>query len=106
MTAIRASMSEETGNPNSGEARGFKMGLRGRVGEGVYSLLLGARGLCPRKNFQITEARRRVLAHFQTKINTFMPVNFVKVPNPFDFQRLATEDARKKQTRSSEKTTE
>jgi hypothetical protein len=24
-----------------------------------------------------------------------MPVNFVKVSNPFDFQRLATEDARK-----------
>jgi hypothetical protein len=24
-----------------------------------------------------------------------MPVNFGKVPNPFDFQRLATEDARK-----------
>jgi hypothetical protein len=37
---------------------------------------------------------------FQTKINTltpaFMPVNFGKVPNSFDFQRLATEDARKK----------
>jgi hypothetical protein len=33
---------------------------------------------------------------FSTKINTFMPVNFGKVPNPFDFQRLATEDARKK----------
>jgi hypothetical protein len=43
---------------------------------------------------------------FKTKINTFMPVNFGKVPNPFDFQRLATEDARKKQTRSSAKTTE
>jgi hypothetical protein len=49
-------------------------------------------------------------AYFQTKINTqtpaFMPVNFGKVPNPFDFQRLATEDAGKKQTRSSEKTKE
>jgi hypothetical protein len=72
-----------------------KWGLRGRVREGVYCVLLGARGLCPRKNFQVTDARRRVLVHFQTKINTFMPVNFVKVSNPFDFQRLATEDARK-----------
>jgi hypothetical protein len=36
---------------------------------------------------------------FLTKINistpAFMPVNFGKVPNPFDFKRLATEDARK-----------
>jgi hypothetical protein len=29
-------------------------------------------------------------------IYAFMPVNFGKVPNPFDFQRLATEDAGKK----------
>jgi hypothetical protein len=38
-------------------------------------------------------------AFFSDKINTltpaFMPVNFGKVPNPFDFQRLATEDAGK-----------
>jgi hypothetical protein len=36
---------------------------------------------------------------FQTKINTltpaFMPVNFGKVPSPFDFQRRATKDAGK-----------
>jgi hypothetical protein len=41
------------------------------------------------KNFQITDARRRVLAHFSDKVNTlipaFIPVNFGKVPNPFDF---------------------
>jgi hypothetical protein len=47
---------------------------------------------------------------FQTKIGAmtpvFMPVDFGKDPNPFDFQRHATEDARKKQTRSSAKTTE
>jgi hypothetical protein len=40
---------------------------------------------------------------FQTKIDTlapaFMPVNFGKVPNPFDFQRLATEDAGKTDTK-------
>jgi hypothetical protein len=35
-----------------------------------------------------------------------MPVNFGKVQNPFDFQRLAIEDAEKKQTQSSEKTIE
>jgi hypothetical protein len=46
-------------------------------------------------------------AFFRQKINTltpeFMPVNFGKVPNSFDFQRLATEDAGRKQTRSSAK---
>jgi hypothetical protein len=42
-----------------GEARGIKVGVKGRVrtGGGV-SLPLGARGLCPRKNFQITDACR------------------------------------------------
>jgi hypothetical protein len=45
-----------------------KWGLRGMVREGVYSLPLGARGLCPRKFFfQITDARRRVLTHFPDK---------------------------------------
>jgi hypothetical protein len=50
-----------------GEARGFKVGgggVRGRVREGVYPLPLGARGLRSRKIFQITDACRRVLAHF------------------------------------------
>jgi hypothetical protein len=47
----------------------------------------------------------------QTKLNTltpaFMPVNLGKVPNPLIFNALiATEDAGKKQTRSSAKTTE
>jgi hypothetical protein len=40
-------------------SQGFQSGeLRGRVREGVYPLPLGIRGLCPRKNFQITDARR------------------------------------------------
>jgi hypothetical protein len=43
----------------SGEARGFKVGgLKGRVREGVYPLPLGPGELCPRKNFQITDAHR------------------------------------------------
>jgi hypothetical protein len=33
----------------------------------VYPLPLGVRGLCPRKNFQITDARMCVLAHFSDK---------------------------------------
>jgi hypothetical protein len=36
----------------SGEARGFKVGVKGEGTGGVYSLPLGVRGLCPRKNFQ------------------------------------------------------
>jgi hypothetical protein len=44
---------------------------------------------------------------FQTKINTltpsFMPVNFGKVPNPFDFQRLTTEDAGKNRREAPKK---
>jgi hypothetical protein len=37
----------------SGEARGFKVGVKGEGTGGVYPLPLGARpGLCPRKNFQ------------------------------------------------------
>jgi hypothetical protein len=84
----------------SGEARGFKVGVRGRVREGVYTLPLGARGLCPRKIFQSYRCMQvSFSAFFQTKINTltpaFMPVNFGKVPNPFDFQRLAAEDVGK-----------
>jgi hypothetical protein len=35
-----------------------KWGLRGRAREGVYPLSLGARGLCPGKKFQTTDARR------------------------------------------------
>jgi hypothetical protein len=57
-------------NVGSGEVRGFKMeggGLRGEGTGGVYPLLMGARGLCPRKNFQITDACRRVLGHFSDK---------------------------------------
>jgi hypothetical protein len=42
-------------------------------------------------------------AFSRKKINTltpaFMPVNFGKVPNPFDFQCLATEDAGKTGTK-------
>jgi hypothetical protein len=92
----------------SGEARGFKVGgLRGRVREGGAPPPGGGSGLCPRKNFQITDARRRVLAHFSDKINTstpvFMPVGFGKVPNPFDFQRLSTEDATKNRHEAPQK---
>jgi hypothetical protein len=64
-------------------------------------------GLCPRKNVQVADACRWVLSHFQTKINTlmpaFMPVNFGKVPNPFDFQRFATEDAGKNRHEAPQK---
>jgi hypothetical protein len=45
---------------DSGEARGFKVG-GGVKGEGTgrgTPLPLGVRGLCPRKNFQIANARR------------------------------------------------
>jgi hypothetical protein len=50
MTAIRASMSEERLEALIVAKPGVsKWGLRGRVREGVYSLPLGARGLCPRK---------------------------------------------------------
>jgi hypothetical protein len=46
-------------------------------------------------------------AFFHTKINAltpvFMPVDFGKVPNPFDFQRLATEDARKNRHEAPQK---
>jgi hypothetical protein len=48
-------------------------------------------------------------AFSRKKINTltpaFMPVNFGKVPNPFDFQCLATKTL-EKQARSSEKALE
>jgi hypothetical protein len=61
------------------------------------------------KNFQITHACRRVLAHFSDKVNAllpaFIPVNFGNVPNPFDLKPLVTEDAGRKQTRSPAKTT-
>jgi hypothetical protein len=44
---------------------------------------------------------------FQTKINTLMPafmlISFGKVPNPFDFQRLATEDAGKNRHEAPQK---
>jgi hypothetical protein len=50
----------------SGEARAFKVGVKGRVGRGV-SPPAGARGLCLWKNFQVTDACRRVLAHFSYK---------------------------------------
>jgi hypothetical protein len=57
------------------------------------------------KNFQITHACRRVLAHFSDKVNAllpaFIPVNCGKVPNPFDLKPLVTEDAGRKQTTSS-----
>jgi hypothetical protein len=36
----------------SGEARGFKVGVKGEGTGGVYPLPLETRGLCPRKNFQ------------------------------------------------------
>jgi hypothetical protein len=42
----------------TGEARGFKVGVKEEGTGGVYLLLLGARGLCPRKIFQITDACR------------------------------------------------
>jgi hypothetical protein len=49
-------------------SQGFQSwGVKGRVREGVYPLPLGVRGLCPRKIFQITDACRRVLAHFSDK---------------------------------------
>jgi hypothetical protein len=61
-------------------------GVKGEDTGGVDPLSLGARGLCPRKIFQITGDFKRI---FQTKISAltpvFMPVNFGKVPNPFDF---------------------
>jgi hypothetical protein len=42
----------------SGEARGFKMGVKGEgTGEGV-SPPAGSPGLCPRKIFQVTDACR------------------------------------------------
>jgi hypothetical protein len=68
----------------------------------VYLLPLGVRGDCaPGKNFQITHACRRVLAHFSDKVNAllpaFIPVNCGKVPNPFDLKPLVTEDAGRKQ---------
>jgi hypothetical protein len=57
------------------------------------------------KNFQITHACRRVLAHFSDKVNAllpaFIPVNCGKVPNPFDLKPLVTKDAGRKQTTSS-----
>jgi hypothetical protein len=99
-------------------SQGFQSGgLRGRVREGCFPPA-GGPGAVPLENFlnykctqvsfsafsdknlhidacklwkifQITDARRRVLAHFSDKVNTlipaFIPVNFGKVPNPFDF---------------------
>jgi hypothetical protein len=51
----------------------------------VYLLPLGARG----KNFKLQMHAGEFERIFQTKINTltpaFLPVNFGKVPNPFDF---------------------
>jgi hypothetical protein len=69
MTAIRASMCEERLESLIVEKAGVsKWGLRGRVREGVYSLPPEGLGDCvPGKNFQITDARRWVLAHFPDK---------------------------------------
>jgi hypothetical protein len=73
----------------SGEARGFRVGVKGEGTGGGVPPPAGGLGAVPRKKFQITDARRRVLAHFSDKVNTlipaFIPVNFGKVPNPFDF---------------------
>jgi hypothetical protein len=45
---------------SSGEARGFKVGggVKGEGTGGGAPPPGGVRGLCPRKNFQITDARR------------------------------------------------
>jgi hypothetical protein len=65
----------------------------------MYPLPLGARGLWPGKIFKLQMNAGEFKLIFHTKIDTltpaFMPVNFGKVPNTFDFQRLATEDAGK-----------
>jgi hypothetical protein len=59
MTAIRASMSEERLEALTVAKPGVSKwgGVKGE-GTGGGPLPLGARGLCPRKNFQITDARR------------------------------------------------
>jgi hypothetical protein len=46
--------------PCSDETSGFKVGggVKGEGTGGVYSLPLGDLGLCPRENFQITDACR------------------------------------------------
>jgi hypothetical protein len=66
-----------------------KWGLRGKVREGVYLLPLGPGGCAPGKIFKLQMHAGEFQRTFHTKINTltpaFMPVNFGKVPNPFDF---------------------
>jgi hypothetical protein len=76
---------------SSGEARGFKVGgLRGRVGRGCTPLPhWGPGGCAPGKIFKIQMHAGEFQRILQTKVSTLtpviMPVNFDKVPNPFDF---------------------
>jgi hypothetical protein len=68
MTAIRASESEERlGALIVAKPGVSKWGLRERVREGVIPSCWGLGGCAPGKNFQITDARRGVLAHFPYK---------------------------------------
>jgi hypothetical protein len=79
-------------------SQGFQSwGVKGRVREGVYP----SRWRCTQVSFSAFSIQK-----INALTPVFMPVDFGKVPNPFDFQRLATEDTRKKQTRSSAKTAE
>jgi hypothetical protein len=52
--------------------------VKGRVREGVHPLPVGVRGLCPGKIFKLQ-------MHVNALTPVFMPVDFGKVPNPFDF---------------------
>jgi hypothetical protein len=66
-----------------------KWGVKGDGTEGVYPLPLGVRGHSPGKILKLQMHVGEFWRVFQTKISAltpvFMPVDFDKVPNPFDF---------------------
>jgi hypothetical protein len=74
----------------SGEARGFKVRVKGEGTGGGVSLLAGGPGVVrPEKFSSYRCIQVSFSAFFRQKINTltpaFMPVNFGKVPNQWRF---------------------
>jgi hypothetical protein len=75
----------------SGETRGFKVGGGGVKGEGtgggVPPPVGGPRAVPPEKfsNYRCTQVSFSAFFKVNTLIPAFIPVNFGKVPNLFDF---------------------
>jgi hypothetical protein len=66
-------------------SQGFQSGVKGQGTGGVYPSRLGSRGCAHAKMFKLQMHAGEFLRIFKTLTPAFMPVNFGRVPNPFEF---------------------